>query len=102
MRKTPLRWPIAILDIGSNTTRLVVYDQIKTKKALFNEKIFCALGSDLDSTGRLNLHAKNCAHHAVIGFIRLTKALGCGSVHVIGTAALRDAHDGHDDLPPVF
>ena len=91
--KTP-RWPVAILDIGSNTIRLAVYDHSNPKKAFFNEKVTCFLGHDLVRTGRLNPEAKKSAHHAVAGFMHITKALGCGSVHALATAAIRDARDG--------
>ncbi len=44
----------AVIDIGSNSIRLVVFDGIRrTPSALFNEKIFCGLGRSLHSTGRL-------------------------------------------------
>jgi len=88
------RWPVGILDIGSNTIRLAVYDLSNPKKAFFNEKVTCFLGQDLIRTGRLNPEAKKSAHHAIAGFIHITKALGCGSVHAIATAAIRDASDG--------
>lgn len=93
-RSTALQWPIAILDIGSNTIRLTVYRHGNTKKAIFNEKVACALGQDLEKTGRLNPAAKKAAKHAIAGFNQIAHALGCQFVHAVATSAMRDARDG--------
>ncbi len=93
MRKKLLRWPIAILDIGSNTIRLVVYDHSNPKRAFFSEKVACGLGNDRSGT-RLSPEGKARARNAIAGFMLLTRALECGSVHAIATAAIRDARDG--------
>lgn len=89
-----LKWPIAILDIGSNTIRLSVYSEGNVKKAFFNEKVACALGQDLEKTGRLHPGAKQQAAHAIAGFIHISQALKCKSVHALATSAVRDARDG--------
>jgi len=37
--------PVAVIDIGSNSVRLVVYDGLRrAPSAVFNEKILCGLG----------------------------------------------------------
>ena len=44
----------AIVDIGSNSVRLVVYDQLsRAPFARFNEKSLCRLAAGLDETGEL-------------------------------------------------
>ena len=45
---------VGVVDVGSNTVRLVVYD-VPTRLPLpiFNEKAQCALGSGLAKSGRL-------------------------------------------------
>ena len=54
------RGPVAIVDIGSNSVRLVVYEsQTRTPATLHNEKAICAIGRDMVTTGRL--HADGCA-----------------------------------------
>ena len=54
------RGPVAIVDIGSNSVRLVVYEaQTRVAATLQNEKSICAIGRDMVSTGRL--HAEGCA-----------------------------------------
>jgi exopolyphosphatase/guanosine-5'-triphosphate,3'-diphosphate pyrophosphatase len=45
---------IAVIDIGSNSVRLVVYDKNGVYPApLFDERVECRLGADLDSSGTL-------------------------------------------------
>ena len=47
--------PVAVVDIGSNSVRLVVYDGLRRSPApIFNEKILCGLGKGVAITGRLN------------------------------------------------
>ena len=54
------RGPLAIVDIGSNSVRLVVYEsQTRVAATLQNEKSICAIGRDMVTTGRL--HAEGCA-----------------------------------------
>jgi hypothetical protein len=53
------RAPVAIVDIGSNSVRLVVYEsQLRNAATLQNEKAICGIGRDMVSTGRL--HAEGC------------------------------------------
>ena len=53
----------AVIDIGSNSIRLVVYDDLsRAPYCRFNEKSFCALGAGLAETGRL---APDAIDHAV-------------------------------------
>src|ERR1700704_5036235 len=53
------RGPIAIVDIGSNSVRLVIYEaQTRVAATLQNEKSICAIGRDMVTTGRL--HAEGC------------------------------------------
>ena len=53
------RGPVAIVDIGSNSVRLVVYEaQNRIAASLQNEKSICGIGRDMVTTGRL--HAEGC------------------------------------------
>src|SRR3546814_13254072 len=46
---------VAVIDIGSNSIRLVVFDRLsRVPVALFNEKVLCGLGRGLATNGRLN------------------------------------------------
>ena len=50
---TPERRPYGIVDIGSNSVRLVVYDELGLPSPRFNEKSMCRLGDGLAETGAI-------------------------------------------------
>ena len=44
--------PVAVIDIGSNSVRLVVYEGLtRGPTPIFNEKTLCGLGREVQSTG---------------------------------------------------
>lgn len=87
--------PVGIIDIGSNSVRLVVYDGLtRTPVPLFNEKAVCALGKGLDKSGHLNPAGVKMALAAVERFVHLARAMGVAALDVLATAAARDATDG--------
>lgn len=88
---------IAIIDIGSNSIRLVVFDGLRrTPIPVFNEKVLCGLGRSLDVTGRLDQDGVAMAHHNLGRFISLTQTMGVARLDVVATAAVREAADGAD------
>jgi exopolyphosphatase/guanosine-5'-triphosphate,3'-diphosphate pyrophosphatase len=82
---------IAVLDIGSNSICMVVYEG---RRAIFNEKIRCPLGADLSRSGRLHVASKTIAADAVAGFVSLARAMRVDRFVAIATSAIRDAKDG--------
>lgn len=87
--------PVAIIDIGSNSVRLVVYAGSERIPApIFNEKVLAGLGSELDDTGRLAPEAGGKALAALARFKLLIKHMKVKRTHVLATAAIRDAEDG--------
>lgn len=89
--------PIGIVDIGSNSVRLVVYDPPYIGQTpYFNEKIQSGLGRDLAKTGKLHPEGVESSLRALTGFKALADAMGLTTLHAVGTAALRDAQDGPD------
>jgi exopolyphosphatase/guanosine-5'-triphosphate,3'-diphosphate pyrophosphatase len=87
----------AVIDIGSNSIRLVVFDGIRrTPSALFNEKIFCGLGRSIHSTGRLDPDGITQALANLQRFAELVEAMGISQVETVATAAVREAEDGPD------
>ena len=89
--------PVAVVDIGSNSVRLVVFDVYdRTLRPLFNEKVLCGLGRDLSSTGRLNADGVSLARESLQRFTELAEAMGVGRTDLLATAAVRDAEDGPD------
>jgi exopolyphosphatase / guanosine-5'-triphosphate,3'-diphosphate pyrophosphatase len=88
---------VAIVDIGSNTVRLVVYDApLRLPIPMFNEKAQCELGRGLATTGRLNPEGVEIALSSLSRFINLSTAMGADHLKLVATAAVRDATDGPD------
>jgi exopolyphosphatase/guanosine-5'-triphosphate,3'-diphosphate pyrophosphatase len=88
---------VAVVDIGSNSIRLVVFDGLKRAPAtLFNEKVLCGLGRGLQSSGRLSPEGVALAIPNLVRFTALARAMGIGRIDLIATAAVREAEDGAD------
>lgn len=87
--------PISIVDIGSNSVRLVVYERLaRTPTMLFNEKVLAGLGRGVSKTGRLADDAVARALKALARFRVLSEHIGATEMHVIATAAARDSENG--------
>ena len=85
----------AIIDIGSNSIRLVVYDgPARLPAILFNEKVMAGLGRTLSETGRLSDEALGLAGDALARFAMLTREMEVGHIRTVATAAVRDAENG--------
>ena len=86
---------IGIIDIGSNSIRMVVYDQQKRSPVpIYNEKVMCALGKGLASSGVLNPEGVELGKQALRRFNALGRNMEISSLYVMATAAVRDAKDG--------
>lgn len=88
---------IAVIDIGSNSVRLVVYDNSRLiPLPIFSERVFCGLIKDIESTGRLNSEAFVAVVKAIKRFVTITCSfmIKLADVNVIATAAIREAKDG--------
>ncbi len=87
--------PIAVVDIGSNSVRLVVYEGLtRSPTALFNEKALCGLGREVQSTGLLAADAIEHALATLKRFRALCETMGVKRMLAIATAACRDAKNG--------
>jgi exopolyphosphatase/guanosine-5'-triphosphate,3'-diphosphate pyrophosphatase len=88
---------VAVVDIGSNSVRLVVYEQMaRSLVSVFNEKTLCGLGREVQSTGLLAPDAVDKALTSLKRFHALCKIQRVGRVYAIATAACRDASNGPD------
>jgi len=86
---------VGVVDVGSNSVRLVVFDGAARSPAYFyNEKIMCALGAGLSTTGKLNPEGRLRAVQALRRFQHLAEGMGTGPLSVVATAAVREAEDG--------
>lgn len=84
-----------IVDLGSNSVRLVVYAGVERNPVVvFNEKVMAGLGRSLASTGRLDPKGIERALDALRRFMALSEQIGVPKLVVAATAAVRDAEDG--------
>ncbi|WP_108815252.1 Ppx/GppA family phosphatase [Loktanella sp. Alg231-35] len=88
---------VGVIDVGSNSVRLVVFDGAARSPAYFyNEKIMCALGAGLTQTGHLNPKGRLRALSAIRRFAALAEGMGIPTLTAVATAAVREASDGKD------
>ncbi|WP_136441515.1 Ppx/GppA family phosphatase [Pacificoceanicola onchidii] len=86
---------VGVVDIGSNSVRLVVFDGAARSPAYFyNEKVMCGLGAGIAESGKLNPEGKERARTAMKRFKLLADGMGLPTLTVVATAAMRDAKDG--------
>lgn len=86
---------VAIIDIGSNSIRLVVYQGAARLPAiLFNEKVMAGLGRSLAETGAIDEAALAMARGALARFALLAREMQVSELRVVATAAVRDASNG--------
>lgn len=87
----------AVIDIGSNSVRLVIYGgPARAPLVTFNEKVMAGLGKDFARTGMLAADASAVALAAIERFLIVARAAGAESPLVVATAAVREAANGRD------
>lgn len=92
----------AVIDIGSNTVRLVVYSGSRRAPDVFlNEKVSARLGRDLSDTGRMPDKAMTHALSALARFATILADLEVEAVQTVATAAVREATNGPEFLDRV-
>ncbi|MBN9309792.1 Ppx/GppA phosphatase family protein [Devosia sp.] len=84
--------PVAVLDIGSNSVRLVVYERhARSLTPLYNEKTACALGRGLAQTGKIAYENIDRALTAIQRFALVSRLMRVGTTHILATSAVREA-----------
>jgi exopolyphosphatase/guanosine-5'-triphosphate,3'-diphosphate pyrophosphatase len=87
--------PIGVIDIGSNSVRLVVYERLaRSPTPLFNEKMLAGLGAGVAETGQLAPDAVERTRTALRRFAALARQMRVKELDVVATAAVREAADG--------
>ena len=87
--------PLAVIDIGSNSIRLVIYSgAIRAPIPIHNESYICAIGKEIEVTGKLFHKGVERALNVLKRFKGITDCMDLDDLYVLGTAALRDAKDG--------
>lgn len=92
----------AIIDIGSNTVRLVIYGgPERAPDVLHNEKITARLGKGVAENGRMGGRATAAALASLARYRTLLDLKGITRVDVVATAAVRDAENGPEFLDKI-
>ncbi|QGN55944.1 Ppx/GppA family phosphatase [Novosphingobium sp. Gsoil 351] len=92
----------AIVDIGSNSIRLVVFGGApRAPVVLYNEKLMAGLGRGVVASGRLDQGAVRVALAGLARFAELIRAMDLDSLDVVATAAVREAENGEEFLAAV-
>lgn len=95
--RSPELEPLGVIDIGSNSVRLVVYDgAVRAPTARFNDKVLCGLGRAVATTGRLNDESVERAVAALMRFRAVARILKVKHLRAIATAAVREASNGRE------
>lgn len=101
-RKTARATARAIIDIGSNTVRLVIYGPpLRAPEVLHNEKVMAKLGKGVAENGMLGNRAMGAALAALARYRTLLNLRAVENITVVATAASRDARNGAQFLDQV-
>lgn len=91
----PLAQRSGIVDLGSNSIRLVVFEgRGRNPQAIFNEKAVLGLGRGLQASGRLNEEAVEQTLTVILRYRAIARAMRADPLEVLATAAVRDASNG--------
>ena len=94
-RKVSELEPLGVIDIGSNSVRLVVYEgAVRAAQPIFNEKVLAGLGKAVATTGKLGDESVERALEALRRFRAIARVLKVKNLRVLATAAVREAEDG--------
>lgn len=86
---------LGIIDIGSNSIRLVVYQgPARLPAVLFNEKVMAGLGQAVGTTGAIEADAMAIAKAALARFAAVAREMEVTQLRTVATAAVRDATNG--------
>ena len=86
---------VGIVDVGSNSVRLVIFDGAARSPAYFyNEKVMAGLGTGMAETGRLHPEGRERALSAIRRFVALAEGMDIAPLTAVATAAVRRAEDG--------
>ena len=88
---------VAVIDIGSNSVRLVLFRlEGRALFPVFNEKTMAGLGRGASETGTLNPDGVTAAMRTLKRFSLLLEAKQITEIHAVATAAVRTCEDGPD------
>ncbi|MBL4837898.1 MAG: Ppx/GppA family phosphatase [Kordiimonadaceae bacterium] len=86
---------IAVIDIGSNSVRLVVFSgNQRIPDTIYNEKLMVGLGAEVGSEGKMGTEAMALAISTLKRYKSLCDQMGVSEIRAVATAAVRDAKNG--------
>ncbi|ODR94787.1 exopolyphosphatase [Methyloceanibacter superfactus] len=96
------RAPVAVVDIGSNSVRLIVYESASRARRRFTtRRCFAGWGGSIATTGKLDADGVSRALRALRRFRALIDQLQVRAWRVIATAAAREADNGPEFIAQV-
>lgn len=94
-RQSDQKGYLAVIDIGSNSVRLVVFSgRTRVPSPIFNEKLMCGLGAEVGRTGKMGNDAIEMALSTLRRFKSLCEQMQVREIRIVATAAVRDAKNG--------
>lgn len=95
--------PVAVIDIGSNTTRLLVAEPTDNDgfRRLLSQRSFTRLGRGLDADGTIPAEKIELLAQTIATQSELARVMGADTVHAFATAATRDAANRQELLDAV-
>ena len=92
------RPPVAVVDLGTNSTRLLVAELRGdgSLSTLTRRSEVTRLGDGVDSSGRLSEAALGRVAECMAGYRRAADELGAGESVAVATSAVRDADNGEE------
>ena len=86
---------VAVIDVGSNSIRLVIYKGPKRAPLpVFDEKVACGLGRGMDSGGRMSARSMDLGLRTVSRFVDIARSMRVSDIKAVATAAVRNAANG--------
>ena len=87
----------AAIDIGSNTTRLLVAEPVEGQlKKVMEQRAYTRIGKAIDAEGRIEQEKIDEVADVVGTQMRLAEELGAKEIRAVATAAIREASNGEE------
>jgi exopolyphosphatase/guanosine-5'-triphosphate,3'-diphosphate pyrophosphatase len=87
--------PVAVIDIGTNTTRLLVAEVENGEVVELQRRTrVTRLGQDVDATGKLAGEAMDRVAETIAGYREVIDRVGAEHIVAVATSAMRDSENG--------